>query len=225
MQNKIILCIICVFSLLNSCNSDHNTKAAVKQHTDKITSEYADEIKKLIATTKKSKPLRAKPEDQKPVNSKNGKVFEIDKRAFDFINSFLTDDELDEFTTIFHKPQLKSPGKVLNSIAILEMHLAWVIKDLDSKKDTLDKTSTSDLKKIKNSLEQLFSIRKFFSTNIKQILLDHQNNKNSIKSEDSKLEEYLGMKLNQFNEKNKEVRYLKETILSVPILAKNRGLK
>ncbi|APS99293.1 blasticidin-S acetyltransferase (plasmid) [Borreliella mayonii] len=70
------------------------------------------------------------------------------------------------------------------------------------------------MEKIKNSLKQLPSIRKFFSKNIKQILLDYQKNKNSIQTEDSKLEEYLGMTLNQFNKKNKGVRNLKNTILS-----------
>ncbi len=88
---------------------------------------------------------------------------------------------------------------------------------MDLKKDALNKANTLDLEKIKNSLKQLFSIRKFFSTSIKQILLDYQKNTNSIKTEDSKLEEYLGTILNQFNEKNKEVGNLKNTILSIPI--------
>ncbi|AXK69719.1 hypothetical protein BbuMM1_I110 (plasmid) [Borreliella burgdorferi] len=48
-------------------------------------------------------------------------------------------------------------------------------------------------------------------------MLDYQKNTNSIKTEDSKLEEYLGTILNQFNEKNKEVGNLKNTILSIPI--------
>nr|WP_235633208.1 virulence associated lipoprotein [Borreliella mayonii] len=115
---------------------------------------------------------------------------------------------------MFNKPTLQSPGKALNSIAILELNLEQTINHLCSKKDALDKTNTSDLEKIKNSLKQLPSIRKFFSKNIKQILLDYQKNKNSIQTEDSKLEEYLGMTLNQFNKKNKGVRNLKNTILS-----------
>ncbi|MDO7256763.1 CRASP family complement regulator-acquiring lipoprotein [Borreliella burgdorferi] len=106
---------------------------------------------------------------------------------------------------------------MLNSIAILELNLEKTINHLDLKKDALNKANTLDLEKIKNSLKQLFSIRKFFSTSIKQILLDYQKNTNSIKTEDSKLEEYLGTILNQFNEKNKEVGNLKNTILSIPI--------
>ncbi|WP_418885136.1 CRASP family complement regulator-acquiring lipoprotein [Borreliella carolinensis] len=221
MKNKIIL-FMCVFLLLNSCNSDHDAEAVFKKHGDKIKTEYINEIKNLIATTKESidkdeLPLTNRA-NQKLVNSKNEeKAFEIDSRAFGFINSFLTDNEFNEFAKIFHKPQLQSPNKVLNSIAILELNIEQTINRLDSKKYTLDRTSTSDLEKIKNSLKQLFSIRKFFSKSIKQILLDYQKNINSIKTEDSKLEEYLGTKLNRFNEKKKEAGNLKNTILSINI--------
>ncbi|MCD2393526.1 virulence associated lipoprotein [Borreliella burgdorferi] len=100
---------------------------------------------------------------------------------------------------------------------MLELNLEKTINHLDLKNDALNKASSLDLEKIKNSLEQLFSIRNFFSTIIKRVLLDHQNNENSIKPDDSKLEEYLGTILNQFNEKNKEVGNLKNTILSIPI--------
>ncbi|MBB6208460.1 virulence associated lipoprotein [Borreliella lanei] len=223
MKNNIILC-MCVFLLLNSCTANHDTKPEIKKHVDKTKNEYINEIKNLIATTKESidkrKLLQAKPVDQNLVNDKNNKkVFEIDKRAFDFINSFLTDDEFNKFSTIFHKTKLKSPGKVLNSIAILELNIEQVINHLDLKKETLDKANTSDLENIKNSLEKLFSIRNFFSTIIKRILLDHQNNENSIKLDDSKSETYFNTIYNQFNEKNKKVRNLKKTILSMPIPA------
>ncbi|ACN93538.1 CRASP family complement regulator-acquiring lipoprotein (plasmid) [Borreliella finlandensis] len=215
MKNNIILC-MCVFLLLNSCTVNHDTETKIKKHADKTKNEYINEIKNLIATTKESidkrKLLQSKPADQNLVDDKNNKkVFEIDKRAFDFINSFLTNDEFNKFATIFNKPTLKSPGKVLNSIAILELNLEQVIIHLGSKKDALDKANTSDLEKIKNSLEQLFSIRIFFSTIIKRILLDHQNNKNS-KSEET----YFDTIYNQFNEKNKEVGNLRKTILSLP---------
>ncbi|ACN93408.1 Borrelia virulent strain associated lipoprotein (plasmid) [Borreliella finlandensis] len=215
MKNNIILC-MCVFLLLNSCTVNHDTETEIKKHVDKTKNEYINEIKNLIATTKESidkrKLLQSKPADQNLVDDKkNKKVFEIDKRAFDFINSFLTDDEFNKFATIFNKPTLKSPGKVLNSIAILELNLEQAIIHLDSKKDALDKANTSNLEKIKNSLKQLFSIRNFFSTIIKRVLLDHQNNENS-KSEET----YFDTIYNQFNEKNKEVRNLRKTILSPP---------
>ncbi|QFI15014.1 virulence associated lipoprotein (plasmid) [Borrelia sp. CA_690] len=223
MKNNIILC-MCVFLLLNSCTANHDTETRIKKHVNKTKNEYINEIKDLIATTKESidkrKLLQAKPVDQNPVDDKNNKkVFEIDQRAFNFINSFLTDDEFNKFVTIFHKPTLKSPGKVLNSIAILELNIEQVINHLGSKKETLDKTKTLDLEKIKNSLEQLFSIRNFFSTIIKKVLLDHQNNENSIKPDDSKSETYFDTIYNQFNEKNKETVNLKKTILSIPIQA------
>ncbi|WP_421136369.1 CRASP family complement regulator-acquiring lipoprotein (plasmid) [Borreliella yangtzensis] len=70
---------------------------------------------------------------------------------------------------------------------------------------------------MKNSLEQLFSIRDFFSKTVKQILLDYQKNKNSIKTDDSQLNSYFDTLSNQLNEKNKEVNNLRTTILSIPI--------
>lgn len=106
---------------------------------------------------------------------------------------------------------------MLNSITILELNLEQIINHLSLKKDVLDKAKISDLKMIKNSPEQLFSIRKIFSKKIKQILLDYQKDENSIKTEDSKLETYLGAKLNQFNEKRKGVNNLKTAILLIPI--------
>ncbi len=85
------------------------------------------------------------------------------------------------------------------------------------KKDALDKAKISDLQKIKNSLKQLFSIRKFFAKTIKQILLDYQKNKKSIKTDDSKSNSYFDTLSNQLNEKNKEVKNLRTTIVSTPI--------
>uniref|UniRef100_UPI001CB701B5 virulence associated lipoprotein n=1 Tax=Borreliella bavariensis TaxID=664662 RepID=UPI001CB701B5 len=119
--------------------------------------------------------------------------------------------------TIFHKPKLQSPGQILNSIAILELNLERIINHLSLETDALDKVKISDLKKIGNSLEQFFSIRTIVSTEIKQILLDYRENKNSIKTDDSKLETYLSEKLNRFNEKKKENDNLKTTILSISI--------
>ncbi|WP_373538276.1 CRASP family complement regulator-acquiring lipoprotein [Borreliella afzelii] len=52
---------------------------------------------------------------------------------------------------------------MLNSITILELNLEQIINHLSLKKDVLDKAKILDLKMIKNSLEQLFSIRKIFS--------------------------------------------------------------
>ncbi|WP_421136287.1 CRASP family complement regulator-acquiring lipoprotein (plasmid) [Borreliella yangtzensis] len=230
MKNNIILCMY-VFLLLNSCSADHDTETAIKKHIDKAKSShinktrniYIDEIKNLIeipkATTDKNKISPIKPEGQKTVDSQvDGEILTIDKRAFDFISTFLAENEIDEFITIFNKPKQKSiAAKVLNTIAILELEVEKTINHLFLKKDTLDKAKTLDLKKIKNSLEQLFSIRDFFSKTVKQILLDYQKNKNSIKTDDSQLNSYFDTLLNQLNEKNKEVNNLKTTILSIPI--------
>ncbi|WP_418885150.1 virulence associated lipoprotein [Borreliella carolinensis] len=222
MKNKVILC-ICVFLLSSSCAANHDTETKIKKHVDKTKTEYINEIKNLIAATKeiidKRKLQQTEPTDPNPVDDeKLEEVFDIDKRAYDFINSFLTNAEFNIFAKIFNKPKL-SPGKVLNSIAILELNLEQTINHLDSKKDTLDKANTVDLEKIKNSLEQLFSIRNFFSKIIKKTLLDYQNNTDSIKTDDSKSESYFNTIFNRFNEKIKEVRNMKKTILVIPIPA------
>lgn len=222
MKNNIILC-MCVFLLLNSCSADHDTKTAIKKHINKTKNTYIDEIKNLIETPKatigKNKISPIKPEGQKTAYSQvNGEVLAIDKRAFDFISNSLAENEINKFITIFNKPKLKSTAaKILNSIAILELDVEKTINHLFLKKDALDKAKISDLQNIKNSLKQLFSIRKFFAKIIKQILLDYQKNKKSIKTDDSKLNSYFDTLSNQLNEKNKEVKNLRTTIISTPI--------
>ncbi len=178
MKNNIILC-MCVFLLLNSCSADHDTETAIKNILIKQKYIYwwnKNLIETPKATIGKNKISPIKPEGQKKAHSQvNGEVFTIDKRAFDFINTFLTENEINNFITIFNKPTLKSTAaKILNSIAILELDVEKTIKHLLPEKDALDKTKISDLQKIKNSLKQLFSIRNFFAKTIKQILLDYQ---------------------------------------------------
>ncbi|PRR05684.1 hypothetical protein CV685_05680 [Borreliella burgdorferi] len=96
---------------------------------------------------------QTEPTDQEPVDNKNWEeVFDINKKTYDFINSFLTNAEFNIFATILNKPK-QSPSKMLNNIAILELNLEETINYLDSKKDVLDKVNTLDLEKIKNSLE------------------------------------------------------------------------
>ncbi|WP_424632688.1 CRASP family complement regulator-acquiring lipoprotein [Borreliella lusitaniae] len=242
MKNNIIL-YMCVFLLLNSCGANHDVSTAIKKHIDETKNTHIDEIKKYIDEIKnthideikstnideidnlieKGKTILDKKKmiPNEPAESQNSKtdkeVFTIGLRAFNFINTFLTENEIDEFETIFHKPSIKSTSGVLNSITILELSLENAINYLSLKKDVLDQVKIADLKKIKNSLEELFSIRKLFSTVIKQILLDYQNNKSLIKTDDSKLETYINVILSQFNNKNKEVNDLKTTILSIPI--------
>ncbi|AJY73025.1 CRASP family complement regulator-acquiring lipoprotein [Borreliella afzelii] len=51
------------------------------------------------------------------------------------------------------------------------------------KKDILDKLEISDLQKFKNLLEKLLSTKADISKTLKQLLLDYQNNENSIKTD------------------------------------------
>ncbi|WP_327786031.1 CRASP family complement regulator-acquiring lipoprotein [Borreliella valaisiana] len=60
-------------------------------------------------------------------------------------------------------------------------------------------------------------MRNFFAKTIKQILLDYQKNKKSIKTDDSKLNSYFDTLSNQLNEKNKGVKNLRTTIVSTTI--------
>ncbi|SCW39987.1 lipoprotein [Borreliella japonica] len=225
MKNNIILCICVFLFFLNTCSSDYDAKKVIKKTINETKNIPIDETKNLIdliVTTKATiDKNRTFPIEQKSIENTDGennkKVFKMGKRAFDFINTFLTNDEIYKFATIFNKPALKSPAKVLNSITIVEFYLESIINHLFFKKDVLDKVKILDLKKIKNSLEQIFSIRKIFSNLIKQFLLDYQNNKNSIKTDDSKLKAYFDAILNKFNEKKIEVDNLKTSILATPI--------
>ncbi|WP_210372505.1 virulence associated lipoprotein [Borreliella garinii] len=90
-----------------------------------------------------------------------------------------------------------------------------VVVHLYSKKDTLGKLDTSNLKRLKNLFEKLLSIKTIVSKMSKHLLLDYQNNKNSIKTDKTKLGSYVVALSNQIQEKYNEAERLKSEIILI----------
>ncbi|AZA28347.1 virulence associated lipoprotein [Borreliella garinii] len=90
-----------------------------------------------------------------------------------------------------------------------------VTDQLYPKKDTLDELDISDLEKLKQLLEKVLSIIKIASEESKQLLLDYQSDKNSIKTDVIKLTSHIDTLSNQMEEKVAEAENLKEDILSI----------
>ncbi|AZA27451.1 MULTISPECIES: virulence associated lipoprotein [Borreliella] len=90
-----------------------------------------------------------------------------------------------------------------------------VILFLYPKKDALDKLEISNLEKLKNSFEKLLSMKSIVSDMLNQLLLDYQDDKDSIKTDVTKLESHVTTLQNQILEKNKEGTELGEGILSI----------
>ncbi|WP_234925441.1 virulence associated lipoprotein [Borreliella valaisiana] len=59
------------------------------------------------------------------------------------------------------------------------------------KKDTLDKLEISNLEKLKNSFKELLSTKATISETLNKLLLDYQNDENSIKTDSTKLESHV----------------------------------
>ncbi|WP_215537956.1 virulence associated lipoprotein [Borreliella bavariensis] len=90
-----------------------------------------------------------------------------------------------------------------------------VADHLYPKKDTLDELDISDLEKLKQSLEKVLFIIKIASEESKQLLLDYQSDKNSIKTDVIKLTSHIDTLSNQMEEKVAEAKNLQEDILSI----------
>ncbi len=93
--------------------------------------------------------------------------------------------------------------KVLEIFSLLNLFgstLDEVVVHLYSKKDILDKLDTSNLKRLKNLFEKLLSIKTIVSKMSKHLLLDYQNNENSIKTDNTKLGSYVVALSNQIQE-------------------------
>ncbi|WP_210371960.1 virulence associated lipoprotein, partial [Borreliella garinii] len=106
--------------------------------------------------------------------------------------------------------------KVLEIFSLLNLFgstLDDVVVHLYSQKDTLDKLDTSNLKRLKNLFEKLLSIKTIVSKMSKYLLLDYQNNENSIKTDNTKLGSYVVALSNQIQEKYNEAERLKSEII------------
>ncbi|WKC81189.1 virulence associated lipoprotein (plasmid) [Borreliella tanukii] len=90
-----------------------------------------------------------------------------------------------------------------------------VIVRLYPKKDALGKLEISDLENLKNSFEKLLSIKASISEMLNQLLLDYQNDKNSIKKDSTELEFHIYTIFKQMLEKCEEAEKLKNDIFSI----------
>ncbi|WP_420025551.1 virulence associated lipoprotein [Borreliella valaisiana] len=87
-----------------------------------------------------------------------------------------------------------------------------VVVHLYPKKYTLDKLDISDLEKLENSFKELLSTKANISEMLNQLLLDYQNDENSIKTDNTKLESHVTTLYNQILEKSKGAKKLKSDI-------------
>lgn len=89
------------------------------------------------------------------------------------------------------------------------------INHLYPKKDALDKLEISNLEKLKNSFEKLLSMKSIVSDMLNQLLLDYQDDKDSIKTDIAKLESHLTELYKQIEKKSSQATKLKNNILSI----------
>ncbi|WP_418885546.1 virulence associated lipoprotein [Borreliella tanukii] len=112
----------------------------------------------------------------------------------------------------------KRSAILFNAIREFGRIIDIVILFLYPKKDALEKLEISNLKKLKNSFEKLLSMKSIVSDMLNQLLLDYQDDRDSIKTDTTKLESHATKLHNQILEKIKGVTELGEDILSIKAL-------
>ncbi|WP_309546644.1 virulence associated lipoprotein [Borreliella bavariensis] len=104
---------------------------------------------------------------------------------------------------------------IFNTASALEGNIDYVIVHLYLKKDNLDKLEILDLEKLKDLFEKLLSTKETISKRLKQLLLDYQDDKNSIEKDTAKLKLHVNEIIKQIEEKQEEAEKLKSDILSI----------
>ncbi len=150
--------------------------------------------------------------DPEPIsgNSKKAKMYR--RHTYTLLSAIDTKD-LKEFSDIITLAEFKAD--TFNIFGSIGYVLDIVTDHLYPKKDTLDKLDISNLEKLKKSLEKVLSIIKIVSEESKQLLLDYQSDKNSIKTDVSKLKSYLKILNSRTREKVTEAENLQNVILSI----------
>ncbi|WP_373538312.1 CRASP family complement regulator-acquiring lipoprotein [Borreliella afzelii] len=104
---------------------------------------------------------------------------------------------------------------IFNTSSALGGNIDYVIIHLYPKKDNLDKLEISDLENLKDLFEKLLSTKAIVSKMLKQLLLDYQDNKNSIQTDTTKLKLHVEEIIKQIEENQKKAEKLKSDILSI----------
>ncbi|AJY73031.1 virulence associated lipoprotein [Borreliella afzelii] len=104
---------------------------------------------------------------------------------------------------------------IFNTSSALGGNIDYVIIHLYPKKDNLDKLGISDLENLKDLFEKLLSTKAIVSKMLKQLLLDYQDNKNSIQTDTTKLKLHVEEIIKQIEENQEEAEKLKSDILSI----------
>ncbi|XOU12856.1 virulence associated lipoprotein (plasmid) [Borreliella americana] len=134
------------------------------------------------------------------------------KRTYSILTNTISDDELKNFSKIVESSgQIQGIFNIFNSLGGA---FEDVVAFLYPKKDSLEKLETSHLEKLKDSLEKFLSTKTTISEIMHQLLLDYQNNINSIQI-DEKLKSHIEDIYNQITEKTKEAEKFKNDIYSI----------
>ncbi|WP_210359864.1 virulence associated lipoprotein [Borreliella garinii] len=194
-------------TLLNSLRSLIEVANAHKEKYKKVMEEEPDDQYGMDF-----KSMKWSSGDPEPIsgNSKKAKMYR--RHTYTLLSAIDTKD-LKEFSDIITLAEFKAD--TFNIFGSIGYVLDIVTDHLYPKKDTLDKLDISNLEKLKKSLEKVLSIIKIVSEESKQLLLDYQSDKNSIKTDVSKLKSYLKILNSRTREKVTEAENLQNVILSI----------
>ncbi|QFI15076.1 virulence associated lipoprotein (plasmid) [Borrelia sp. CA_690] len=134
------------------------------------------------------------------------------KHVYSILNT-IDDNELKNFSKI-----ITSVGQIqftFNTLNALGYTLENMISSLYSKKDSLKEIEISSLEKVKNLFEKLLSTTSIVSKMMRELLLDYQNDVNSIKTDINKLKSHTDKIFYQMAEKSKKTEELKNNIFSI----------
>ncbi|WP_215540839.1 virulence associated lipoprotein [Borreliella bavariensis] len=223
-------------------------KAEVTQNQEEVQNQEADQnkktkntllddLKKLIEEAKEDREKYVKKLQEEPLNQYEILAFndlfwqdgsgenasqnterskEYRRNVYGALNAIDTN-KLKDLSVILRLSK-QSQG-ILNALNSLGGSLDETIVCLSSKKDTLDdELDISNLEKLKNSFEKLLSTRTVVSEMINQLLLDYQYGKDSIQTNNTKLESYANELFIKIEAKSNEAYDLKNSILYNPII-------
>ncbi|APS99249.1 hypothetical protein Bmayo_05135 (plasmid) [Borreliella mayonii] len=236
-----IIVSIFIFLFFNACNPDSNTnqnnskKGLLKIEkipNKQIKNKLLDDLKNLIETANEDRKKYEKKLEEEPSNQYGISIF----KEIYWVASYETvADNTDrsknyrKFTYATLNPintnklanlskiliQSKQKTLLFGTFCNLGRTFDTAINHLYPKKDALDKLEISNLEKLKNSFEKLLSMKSIVSDMLNQLLLDYQDDKDSIKTDIAKLESHLTELYKQIEKKSSQSTKLKNNILSI----------